>query len=276
MMYRHSREVRVRASVKVLTIGLLSGCVASLGGACRTPPPPRIQVPTESRGNEFSTYQHDPVKPLPPSATRSAVENPQVVAVDPPPNMPPAVSQAYLDAYDRVGRPRILVLVERQPNPPRAIVPGDYDTLERVVREALGAEGQVAVVSPSMVRTLNEQQLRDIHAGKQQAMADAGSVLHADVLVTVRVTPPPAERADADTQITATARNTRDAQSIATAAASIGAPPQRRQIDYTGRLLAERVVDELTSAWENLARTAPPGAATQPAPPATGPAGLTG
>jgi hypothetical protein len=265
----------VRTSVTLINIGRSTvgwATVAALVLGCRTPPPPpRIQVPTDTRGHAYSTYQHDPVKPLPPSATQSALENPQVVAVEPPPTMPPPVSQAYLDAYDRVGRPRILVLVERAQNPTRAIVPGDYDTLERVVRGSLAAEGQVATVSPNAARTLNEQQVRDIVAGKQNAMADAGSILHADVLVLVRVAPSANEREE--TQITATARNTRDGQPIATAASSLPAPPQRRQIDYTGRLLGERLVDELTGAWENLARTAPPGAATQPA---TAPAGLTG
>jgi hypothetical protein len=102
-------------------------------------------------------------------------------------------------------------------------------------------------------------------------------LLHADVIVQVRVSPGAAEREE--TQITATARNARDAQQIATAAASIPPPPQRRQIDFAGRLLAERLVDELAAAWDNLARIPPAGASTQPAPtPATQPErpGLTG
>jgi hypothetical protein len=246
----------------LLAIGL-TGAIA-LATGCRTPPPPRIQIPIDSKGNEYTTYQHDPNKPLPPSATQSAAESPssqgRVVTI-PPTIQAPAVSQAYLESYDRVGRPRLLVLVDRDPAT-RSIVPGDYDTLERVVRDALAAEGQVAVVPASAARQLNEQQLKGVASGDTKALSDAGSQLHADVIVQVRVGPQVPEREE--TQITATARNARDGAQIATAAASIPPPPQRRQLDFAGRLLAERLVDELAGAWENLARIPPTPAATQP------------
>ena len=266
----------MRATRSVLAIGLTVAAVLAAG--CRTPPPPRIQIPIDSRGNDYTTYRHDPVKPLPPSATQSAQESPQSSGYAAPSTLqPPAVSQAYLDAYDRVGRPRLLVLVERASQTPRSIVPGDYDTLERVIRDALAADGQVAMVPPAAARQLNQQQLTGVFAGDAKAIADAGDLLHADVIMQVRVSPGASVREE--TQITATARNARDAQQIATAAASIPPPPQRRQIDFAGRLLAERVVDELAAAWDNLSRIPPAGAATQPAPqPATQPerTGLTG
>jgi hypothetical protein len=191
------------------------------------------------------------------------------------PTQAPAVSQAYLESYDRVGRPRLLIVVDRATQPPRSIVPGDYDTLERVVRDALAADGQVAVVPNSAVRQLTEQQLKGLAGGDSKATADVGGQLHADVIVQIRVPPTAAEREE--TQITATARNARDGAQIATAAASIPPPPQRRQLDFAGRLLAERLVDELAGAWENLARIPPTPASTQPVP-ATQPQrpGLTG
>ena len=235
----------------------------ALASGCRTPPPPRVQIPLDSQGNEYTTKQHDPNKPLPPSATQSAAESPQGRAPLEP-MQTPAVSQAYLESYDRVGRPRLLVLADRAEQPPRAVVPGDYDTLERAVRDALAAEGQVAIVPSSAARQLNDQQLKGVHAGETKALAEAGSQLHADVIVQVRVAPTAAEREE--TQITATARNARDGAQIATASASIPPPPQRRQIDFAGRLLAERLVDELAGAWENLARIPPTPASTQPAP----------
>lgn len=254
----------MRATPTVLAIGL-AGAIA-LASGCRTPPPPRIQIPIESRGNEYTTYQHDPAKPLPPSATQPSDDGAatQGRAAPQPPMQAPAVSQAYLESYDRVGRPRLLVLVDRTDPPPRAIVPGDYDTLERVVREALAAEGQIAMVPPSAARQLNDQQRQGVESGDAKALADVGSMLHADVIVQVRVAPSSAEREE--TQITATARNARDGQAIATAAASLPPPPQRRQIDFAGRLLAERLVDELAGAWETLARIPPADASTKPAP----------
>ena len=177
---------------------------------------------------------------------------------------PPAVSQAYLDSYDRVGRPRLLVLVERD-QATRSIVPGDYDTLGRVVRDALAAEGQVAVVPTSAARQLNEQQLKSVATGDTKAINDIANQLKADVIISVRVAgSTSAEREE--TQLTATARNARDGAQIATASSAIPPPPQRRQIDFAGRLLAERLVDELAGAWENLARIPPTPATTQPKP----------
>ena len=258
----------MRATRLLLAIGL-TGLVA-LATGCRTPPPPRIQIPIDTQGNDYTTYQHDPVKPLPPSATQAAVDDPnapptQQYRAAQQPTQAPAVSQAYLESYDRVGRPRLLVLVDRPPQTPRAIVPGDYDTLERVVRDALAAEGHVAVVPASAARQLNDAQRSAIRGGDAKALADAGQQLHADVIVQVSV-PSSAAAEREETQITATARNARDGQQIATAAAAIPPPPQRRQIDFAGRLLGERLVDELAAAWENLARIPPAAASTQPTP----------
>jgi hypothetical protein len=95
-------------------------------------------------------------------------------------------------------------------------------------------------------------------------LSEVGNQLHADVIIGVRVAPSAAEREER--QITATARNVRDGQQIATAASSIPPPPQRRQLDFAGRLLAERLVDELAGAWENLSRIPPAAPATQPKP----------
>ena len=264
----------MRATPTLLAIGLTAALALAAG--CRTPPPPRIQIPLESRGNPYTTYEHDPVKPMPPHATQPAEGAPPQSSTGPqPPAQPPAVSQAYLESYDRVGRPRLVVLVERTSPPPRSIVPGYYETLERVVREALAAEGQVAIVPPAAARQLKDDQLKNIHAGEAKAIADAGDLLHADVVVQVRVSAAGSAAAERDdTQITATARNARDARQIATAAASIPPPPQRRQIDFAGRLLAERLVDELAAAWDDLSRIPPAtgDATTQPAPaPATQP-----
>ena len=255
----------MRANMSVLAIGLLGAYLAG----CRTPPPPRVPVPSETDGSPYGTYQHDEVKPLPPSATQqlkeqssqSQVSEP-VVGIPPAPSGPPPISQRYIEAYDGVGRPRMMVLIDRPAEMPRSLVAGDYDLLERVVRETLAARGQVMVVAPQTVReNIDAQQTTDINAGRADALADAGAKLRADVAVQVRLAPP--SGAAGDTQITATARNTRDSQQIATAATALRPNPQRRDLDFAGRLLAERLVDELATAWERLEKqpaptTAPP------------------
>src|SRR5439155_27111701 len=184
---------------------------------------------------------------------------PAMVEVAPPPN-PPAVSAAYLDAYDRVGRPRVLVVVVRPEQPERALVPGDYDLLQRVVRDVIAGGGQVAVVPPQTVRErLSPSQARELQSGTAKSLADIGAALRADVLVEVKISP-----AGEQTQLIATARNTRDGQPIATAAAIIPSLSPRRQIDFAGRLLGERTVDALAEAWDRFARDLSTRPTTQP------------
>ena len=57
-------------------VGLLGLVLGPLAG-CRNTPPPRVQVPSETDGNPYSTYRHDDVKPLPPSATQQLREQSQ-------------------------------------------------------------------------------------------------------------------------------------------------------------------------------------------------------
>jgi hypothetical protein len=250
----------VRAIVPLITIGLAT----ALAG-CKNTPPPRVPVPSESGGNPYTTYQHDSAKPLPSPADPQA--QPSSPAQPPPPPQPqpqpPVVPQSYLDAYDRVGRPRLLVLVDPPDRPEKSLVPGDYDLLERVVRESLSAGGQVAVVPASAVHErIGPQQLRDLAAGRSTALADVGNALRADVLIEIKPT-----AANDQTQLTATARNVRDGQQIATVTSTVQAASPRRQIDFAGRLLGERMVDALADAWDRLARqpATQPTTATQPA-----------
>src|SRR6185436_17510123 len=129
------------------------------------------------------------------------------------------------DAYDRVGRPRLFVSIVRPDNPERALVPGDYDLLERIIREVISGGGQIAVV-PAM--TVNERltptQLHDLQSGQDKTLAAIGSSLRADVLIEVRIAP-----AGEQQQLTATAKNTRDGQPIASASATIASLSARRQ-----------------------------------------------
>ena len=101
----------MRATVPLLAIGLLAG---SLQLGCQsTPPPPRIPIPADTRGNPNVTYDHDPVKPMPrPSETSDAD---LVPPYDDQPllNQRPPEQRGFVDAYNAVGRPRISVFVNR-------------------------------------------------------------------------------------------------------------------------------------------------------------------
>jgi hypothetical protein len=153
----------------------------------------------------------------------------------------------------------LLVVVDHPEQPEKSLVPGDYEILEHVVHESLSAGGAVAVVPANTVRErVSTQQLRDLSAGRATAMVDIGNMLHADVLIEVKPT-----ATNDQTQLTATARNIRDGQPIATVTSAVQSASPRRQIDFAGRLLGERMVDALADAWDRLSRD--PGAATRPA-----------
>jgi hypothetical protein len=155
----------------------------------------------------------------------------------------------------------LLVVVDRPEQPEKSLVPGDYEILERVVRESLSAGGAVAAVPATTVRErVSTQQLRDLSAGRATAMVDVGNMLHADVLIEIKPT-----ATNDQTQLTATARNIRDGQPIATVTSAVQSASPRRQIDFAGRLLGERMVDALADAWDRLSHD--PGAATRPATP---------
>ena len=270
----------LRRGVVISAIGLSTVLMG-----CKNTPPPRVPVPSESGGNPYTTYQHDSSKPLPAHAaeiesaaiaeqqqqTQSASPGqsaPQMAAPQASPPQPPVVPQAYLDAYDRVGRPRLLVLVDPSDQPEKSLVPGDYELLEKVVRETISAGGQIAVVPASAVRErTTPQQLRDIAAGRATALTEVGNALHGDVLIEIKPM-----TTDDKTQLTATARNIRDGQQIATVTSAVQSASPRRQIDFAGRLLGERMVDALADAWDRLARqpatSAPAAGAAAPVPPA--------
>jgi hypothetical protein len=92
--------------IMLLSLGMMSGCVD------RTPPPPDADIP---RGRGGPYREHEPVKPLPGQG------GPQEAGGLPPPPYydAPLVSQetpeqrAFVDAYNAVGRPRIVVFVNR-------------------------------------------------------------------------------------------------------------------------------------------------------------------
>lgn len=89
------------------------GITGVLGCADRTPPPPRAPVPTYENRDIPITRRDDGMKPLP------APQDPYTAADVPPFDDPPLVSQqppeqpAFLEAYRRVGSPRIVLFVNR-------------------------------------------------------------------------------------------------------------------------------------------------------------------
>jgi hypothetical protein len=114
-----AKEARVRGwqrrGATVWTIGLLAAASAALLAGCRSnqpQPPPRVPVPAQ--GNTDTARRADPVKPLPaPPPQYSAID--MLPGYDDVPlvNQRPPEQRGFVEAYHRVGRPRITVFVNR-------------------------------------------------------------------------------------------------------------------------------------------------------------------
>ena len=91
----------------LLGIGMIAVTVAG----CANKPPPRVPIPGHGEGTPVR--EHDPVKPLPDSAYRGP--DSANVGFDDVPllNQRPPEQRAFVDAYNRVGRPRIAIFVNR-------------------------------------------------------------------------------------------------------------------------------------------------------------------
>jgi hypothetical protein len=286
MTYRPTEEAFVRASTTTLLLGLGLE-LAGISAGCNNPPPPRIQVPSNANGSDYSTYRHDQVKPLPPqeqehypaapnSAPPAATPGASAPAqAQPAPPAPPPVSQDYLDAYDRVGRPRLMIVVQPA-DTAHALVPGDYDAIAHALLETLSANGQVAVVpNQAVAQELKPPQMKAIVDGDKAALAQAGQLLRADVVIAVGVEAPAPGEMKGQVKISAVARNSGDGQTLATVTSTLPSPPQRRQIDFAGRLLGQQMIDELAGAWDRLSAagaTQPSSGTREPSNPASPPA----
>ncbi len=93
----------------LLEIGVLAATVL-IAGCAKSPPPARVPIP--ARGESDLVREHDPVKPLPDSVYRGPDA---AVGFDDLPllNQRPPEQRAFVDAYNRVGRPRIAIFVNR-------------------------------------------------------------------------------------------------------------------------------------------------------------------
>jgi len=291
-------------------LGLALIATGVLGSGCKSPPPPRVPVP--SPNNRDTMYERDPVKPLPdsayrvpePSARPAEPPPPQQPAPPPPPQPsaapPPPSAQLprgpeyreFVEAYDRVGRPRIAVFVNRTfdgeiipgtNEPPGSasverLQPGQYDqaaahsvdygVIEAMLTDWLANEGRVAVVSPATLRQrLTPEQIRSLESGRPQVLGEVGQLLAADVLVQAQ---PRATRQSPDglqVRLVANALNTKGGESIGRAAVDVVPPLDRPQLNRHARYAAIELMDSMIRSWANS--TPPP---ASPASTTTGPA----
>jgi hypothetical protein len=148
---------------------------------------------------------------------------------------PPLVSQhapeerAYVEAYEGVGRPALMVQVQRAD-----AASADETVLATLLTDLLSANGQVSVLSPM---------------SKEKAT-------NVDVLVHVALDPIAGHEKDG--RLVAEAVNTRGGESIGRAVADVPLPLEKQALDDAARFTARKLMNGLTSSWKRMSVGMPP------------------
>lgn len=231
-------------------IGLLSA-VAYVG--CTAPSPGRVNVPMRDRVSTSSPrYQHDEMKPLPKLEPVSKIPRPYDDA--PLVSQRPPEQRAFLEAYERVGRPRMMIMAMGPDGSKAAdkqydLGAIDYAAVEAVLSDWLSANGAVSLISPR-VTTVTPAELTTKPAPASEA--------DADILVRVQIHPGRSQVKEA--RLITEAVNTRGGDSLARAVVDVPAPLERERLNEATRFVARKLMDEMTESWSRMnaaPRTAP-------------------
>ena len=274
----------MRGTITVVTIGLLGAGIAVGGCASKSPPPPQ-DVPVPLGPGEGGVRTEDRGKPMPgPAGDEYAGSE-----LPPPPFYDaPLVSQetpeqqVFVDAYNAVGRPRIVVFVNRtlqgelisvnarnqgefQDRGDTYLRPGqyedalaegvDYEAIENVLTDWLAAGGQTEIVSPVAVRReMSQEQIGRLQGGDGRAMSELVQTLDADVLVHVTARPTRQTRRGLEVRLVAEAVNARGGQSIGRAVVDVPPPLDKPKINKFTRFLGRKLMDGMIGSWESMPR----------------------
>jgi hypothetical protein len=237
-----------------------------------SPPPPRVDASMER------AYYSDPAfsKPLPPREDR---EPPPPPFYDPPlvsQHMPE--EQAFLNAYNAVNRPPIVVFVNRtlegeivpansaqnrQTYDPRlrvgqydegAVKSIDYHAIEFILADWLSCDNHVTIISPTMARDrLTDEQIRDLQSGRPHVARDIAMQLGAPILVQVQAHVVRSPSQELGLRVFAEAIDVQhDSGSLARAVVEVPLPLDREQTNGFTRFMARRLMDGMTASWQSL------------------------
>ncbi len=283
--------------------GMIGACLlgVALQGGCHdsNPPPPRVAIPTQDQG---IAYRYDEQgKPLPPPQPDDL---PPPAYIDAPlVNQRPPEQRAFVDAYRHVGRPRILVFVNRslegQALPVNSDGPlvspergardsgeylraGQYDeasaksidyaAMENILTDWLSADGQVQIISPLMARQrLTDEQFKDMQSGRPRMLGEVARLLDAEVLIQAQAHPTRQTPQGLEIRLVAEAVNIKGGESIGRAVLDVTPPLDKPQISKFTRFLARKLMDGMINSWESFGPPTIQDRAAPPPPPATRP-----
>jgi hypothetical protein len=269
-------------------VGTLLG--AATAGGCSSDYGPRYveRVPVAGPGAPNTRpYEYDRVKPLP--------EPSGGVDRELPPESPfydePLVSQrtpeqtSFETAYRAVGRPRIVVFVNRSPEGEIRPAAGDgqvgsidYTAMENILTDFLACQGAVEIVSPTAAarQRMTDAQARDAQSTRPQAMRDVAQQLDTDVLVSVTARPTRQAPEGMDVRLVGEAVNVKGGPQIGRAVVDIPPPLEKATLNRYTRFVARKLMMDMTQNWTSTeapssSSTTRPPAAPAPERPATPP-----
>jgi len=251
--------------------------LAALAG-CRDNSPEVQRVPTPAPGRDTERTHYDRPKPLPddahdgPRGLAPFTDEPLVVDI-------PAEAKAFVDMYKQVGKPRLVVFVNRgldgqilpvtdagryTTSKDVYLRPGqydevrakqiDYEMMELLLSDWMSADNQVTIISPRTVhRQLTDQEQKDLQAGNPRALNDVGRRLDADVLIQVQAKPTRQTLEGLEVRVIAEAINIKGGESLARAAVDVQPPLDKVQANKYTRFLARKLMDGMTSSWSTPA-----------------------
>ncbi len=247
----------MRRTLLLASIGLFAAMVES---GCTSPAPRPVAVPpTQPVVMSGPVHEHEHMKPLPPQHRASQVP--------PPYNDVPLVSQtppeqpAFLDAYQRVGHPRMMIMAigpdgSRPADKSYKTGPIDYDAIETVLGDWLSCNGAVNLVSPHVAPATPPEPTTKPAPAPQ---------IDADVLIRVDVHP---RRNDVkEVRLITEAINTRGGESIGRAVVDVPTPLERKNLDEATHYIARKLMDEMTQSWQQMLANRSQPAPAQPAEP---------
>ena len=249
------RPARI-TTLLTLALPVVAGLIgASVAGGCarKKPPagPPRVEVPP--RAWEPPMRERDPIKPMPEPYGDSGSDIPPPPFYDPPlVNQRTPELRAFVEAYEGVGRPRIMVYVSgdagtggRDDIPITTI---DYETVENILTDWFAAEGRVDLLSPTERQRLSREEATNLRSDRPQRDRAGG----ADVIVRVRAQQTRQTRQGDVVRLVGEAVNTDDGRSIGRAVVDVPPPLDKPQINRFTRFVARRLMDQMTSTWRAM------------------------
>jgi hypothetical protein len=233
-----------RPCVKSITLAVLGMLVAGCA-----PSVSRVSVPPADQNASPPVRETTAPKANPREGSESQLPAP-------PFDDQPLVSQAtpeqsaFVDTYNRVGRPRIAIVIDKEKEDQNDEFAKSYD--DEAIREELAdwmaCNGRVAVVNSAAPEDSDVTVKMQAHMTRQYQDA-------------MRI------------RILAEATNTKDHISIGRAFVDVPPPLEKTQINRYTRWLARKLMDEMTASWQAPEPgNGPEQAGPQTQPPTTAPA----